>query len=530
MLELLTSENVLSFFLEYGTLGLLAFVVLVALVIFGRNAGRNRTSSKTCNLTAGEDALVQKFGDVSKSEIGANKSKVAGRDLHEAPHTLHQTNIFVSGQLNYELATTILGKTPGLSESDLVHIFSQLEGSKLPPLQEFERAEVIAQNVAALRLGWGPVHHEFAQPMNIVETKFQTGHQHLENGEFIQAHSDFEYVLDHCDSLESGKVGDVINKYLHSGLICYGVNNNKTNISNIVNRITSSELRLDVTNISALSDVMQELSTRDTDATGLHSVVSILENFRNKTEFTPEVENSLGLAYRRLGERGDEAKLELAIESFSNALQKEKEATFLRADILNNKAIAYVRRFEATHRTENLELAKSCLEEGIRISERIDDYRSFMLCPKLHNNFGNYYKQRNIAEPSQELLALALAEYGRTDEWWTEKTAPYEWAMVQKNIAEVILPVAEKDQDVDALQSVIAHCLNAVRYRDIENSPFQWLKTMRIALQAQLALLGLGEPINSKLSKLIDSTVDTDVASNDAGFRDLVDRMRATKH
>jgi len=532
VLELLTSENVLNFLAEYGVLGLIAFVVLavVAIVTFAPRAKRKKVSSKSGGTSAGRDATVQQIGTVTAGEIGVSSSKSAGGDFTEFTHHLHFTNVFVGDQLDRSAAVEMIGRASGLSESELDNIFKTLKEQKLPPLRELERAGAIAKHIAALGAAKQSEHYGLQDSMNITDLKISAADQHLNNREFINAHQDFEYILDHPDHLSDDQINDVINKYLHSGLICYGVTNKRESISKIADRIADSQFRLDRANVSALADVMQELGTRSVEASDLESVAVILESFKQRFELTPEIENSLGLAYRRIGERDNLPKLELAIQTFNDALGKETSSTFLRADILNNQAIAFIRKFEAQHQYDDLDAAKSCLDEAIEISERLDDYKAFMLRPKLFNNYGNLYKQKQFATANSNSVKSALEKYQVTEKWWTEQTAPYEWAMVRKNIAEVTLSAAQTSRNISQLASVVSNCVSSVRYRNFDNSPFQWSKTVQIALRAQLELFKLGEPMLPETAGLIQETEGHDAVFQEDGFKDLaalLDRVRA---
>jgi hypothetical protein len=256
------------------------------------------------------------------------------------------------------------------------------------------------------------------------------------------------------------------------------------------------EIALAIEKINAL----QEKGTREIDIARLENITKDIEHLYESvpSESKAAVANSLGLAYRRLGERGNRDVLRQAIVSFENGLkftaqnsepdQHAQDTLFV--ELRNNIAITYIRMFELEKDEEYLNKAEARLNECVRYideSQTLKESQDNALKSNVYNNVGNLWKQRYASSQDPLSAKKALENYTIAENFSPEKSAPYFWATIQKNKGEIKYLLSREDKDDTRIREGIVHCLDSLRYRDRVSAPYQWLKS--IAVLFDLALL-----------------------------------------
>tara|TARA_B100000508_G_scaffold60333_1_gene47173 strand:- start:208870 stop:210489 length:1620 start_codon:yes stop_codon:yes gene_type:complete len=508
MLEFLQQSDVLEFFRSFGIRGLvvvgglfLVAAALAAYLIYKSNQPTQRASKH--GVAAGGDVSAGILGNVSKDGVVHDESKVAGGDFVEKNKTYNIANLNVIFPELVVSPRIQAADRLGLPESIFSDIFSAMAQQNLALVDELAKLELLEKTLPALTGDAPSVGNRSNEHMNLIQTKFDTANQHFSRQEFLRAHRDLDYVLDHSEELTAVERDEAVYKYLQSGLICYGIENRIERLTDVVDRISEGDFELDPNSVAAMANIVQEISTRSSDTDGLSQAIGVLEKFESSSNFNHEMANALGLAYRRLGERGDITQLNRASDLFQLTTELAGDDALVAADAYNNAAITHIRKYQLTSDPEFLEGAKRALDDALSIELDGSDYRSFMLCPKVYNNYGNYHKEMMGRSGELSHADAAKEKYEKTERWWTEKTAPYEWAMVRKNIAEVRLLAAQKNPSVEEFIAVMDECAKAVMYRTLTDSPFQWMKTTSIGLQAQLELLALEQPIRTEAQNWI---------------------------
>jgi tetratricopeptide (TPR) repeat protein len=219
----------------------------------------------------------------------------------------------------------------------------------------------------------------------------------------------------------------------------------------------------------------QEYSTRMLESSGLYENEKELRDIINDNQDDDkECLNLLGMCLRRLGERGDNAKLEEAVDIFKKLVKINPE----KREYSNNLGVSLVRLFEFNRDLSSLRLAEQIL---LSIDKKRDvlEIEEYFAIPKAYNNLGNVYKL--MISIDNDAFRKSISAYNKAEEIWTINNAPYEWAMINKNRAEARLEAAQKNicgmVDLEIARKEI---LEAMRYRRIDNAPFQFKKTENI--------------------------------------------------
>ena len=104
------------------------------------------------------------------------------------------------------------------------------------------------------------------------------------------------------------------------------------------------------------------------------------------------------------------------------------------------------------------------------------------------NNLVNIYKQRTLHLHEIKSAAKAIAIYEEAEKYWNKKVAKYDWALLRKNIAETKFALGKLTRDKKILIEAIRDCIQSMRFRNLENSPYQWGKTVRIIFSIVILL------------------------------------------
>lgn len=292
-------------------------------------------------------------------------------------------------------------------------------------------------------------------------------------------------------------------EYLISGLICYSRKNDINGLKSLLHRkaeITSKE-ESDIEYL--ISMIYQEIFTRDIDLKSLSEVVSTLEKlYSEASEFIkPSMSLSLGLAYRRLGERTDTIYLRKAISIFQEGLELNRGDKKMEIELKDQMATAHIRIFESKREKVELSEAETLLIGCLKSLDGPMDPRDYRLKPRILNNIGNIYKQRCLSFKEPRSATKALSFYEKAEEYWKEKTAGYDWALLRKNMAETKYALGRITFDSELILDAIKDSIKSVKYRTLKSSPYQWGKTVNIVF---LAVILLNE---MKLTKVIQKDV-----------------------
>ncbi|WP_156453954.1 hypothetical protein [Methylobacterium sp. CCH5-D2] len=233
-----------------------------------------------------------------------------------------------------------------------------------------------------------------------------------------------------------------------------------------------------------LIEVQQEIATRQNNDNLLLENERLLLDFLSKNSIPSDSSGLLGLLYRRMGERGSITYLQKAEDIFRSILRTR---TALTAEEANNFGIALIRDFELTRNPEKLDEALSVLN-GIDFKR--DDYPlvDYLSLPKAMNNIGNAYKQKLTFTGQPEFYVHAIENYTRAEAYWSEASAPYEWAMIQKNKAETRVAYYDITGHADVLPVADDEVSASLKCRTEASSPFQYQKSMDVKQKIEQAL------------------------------------------
>lgn len=307
--------------------------------------------------------------------------------------------------------------------------------------------------------------------------------------EFDKAHKHFD------DLLKSVKPTDNVYKiiykeYLITGFIAYSRVNNMKGLNLLLQKKKPLH-NVEEAEIIYLN-IFQEICSRDTNLNSMSNAVSGLERIYKSSKGNNKIvmANSLGLAFRRLGERTGLTDLEKAINLFQEGLSLNNDNEILEVELKDQMAITHVRIFELNKDEQQLFIAEDLLNQCYKTLKGLQekDPRNYRLLPRVLNNLGNVYKQRLLCLQDQKSAANAISCYEEAEEYWTEQESGYEWALLRKNIADTNYGLSKLLNDSSLLPDVVSDCLSAIKYRDLKNSPFQWAKTIHIIFSTVILL------------------------------------------
>lgn len=327
--------------------------------------------------------------------------------------------------------------------------------------------------------------------MEVMAASINSGIESINDREYLKAHKIFGELLN-SNPPENIK-SLIISDYFISGYVGYSLNSNINAISDII-----SELRKQYRNYFdrdidfTIAEAHQEIATRQITSDMLIENESILVDLlKTYGEIDIRCLNLLGLLYRRLGEREDSGDNRLyylakALDMFAKIQRIECERMSVEAR--NNWSIALVRHFELTKDAGSLDKAEVVLKD-IDYNATTLSLSDFLALPKSLNNRGNIYKQRMSQSHDIHDYNAAIEEYNRTDRFWDESGSPYEWAMIQKNKADVRCNYMEIfGFNKNTAKAALNEISQSLKYRNKSNAPYQYDKSMDIKNRLDMML------------------------------------------
>lgn len=241
-----------------------------------------------------------------------------------------------------------------------------------------------------------------------------------------------------------------------------------------------------------LIEVGQEIATRRVEDDGLERNRRTLERLalKPRSDITRKVYELLAIVYRRLGERGSLDYLEKSENIYKDMLHINGGKIGI--ENIYNYSVTLVRIFENSGDATKLEEADQVLKNLGRLDDVVG-LREYIVIPKVLNNSGNISKQRYTYSGETEDYVRGIENYTLAEKFWGEDTASYEWGMLQKNKAELRLAFFRRNkQKHDVIYQAHRDCVNALKYWNKENAPYQYEKTKKIADQIQSEISKLG--------------------------------------
>jgi transcriptional regulator with XRE-family HTH domain len=307
------------------------------------------------------------------------------------------------------------------------------------------------------------------------KSKAERLHYCLGRGEYGTCHQILKQLLT-SDLLSEEQRAGLIFDYVQTGYIHYANSGNRSAIEGLYTRTFQTDWHhLEPRLLCLLAEMQQEIATRDLNPKFLQEnlrSLSLLEKICRPDRRTYEhllILRALGL--RRLGERGDCAKLDESI-TIHRKLMRRQTRRYI--EISSSFGNALLRRFELTGNVSDLDQAQEVLSrvQKPKAEVLISELEAF---PKALNALGNLYRHRVGLVGRTEDFARSIECYTKAERYWSEEESPYEWAMLQKNKAKATLVFAQK-QEVTAefVQSAIEQAENSLCYRTKEQSPYQF--------------------------------------------------------
>ncbi|MFD1983316.1 hypothetical protein ACFSOZ_11625 [Mesorhizobium newzealandense] len=307
---------------------------------------------------------------------------------------------------------------------------------------------------------------------------------------YLKAHDLFRQALasDYAGDLKSRIVYD----YLVSGYVGYSLASDTEGIRQLIASVQSAFAGyIDRSTELAMAEAHQEVATRQTADDMLFENKGILAELLNK--FGPDdiaCLNLQGLLYRRLGERkssGGRRKhfLELSRSIFDHLASLELN---LSVEHSNNRAITLIRLYELTGDAMALAEAETILS-GIDYRVTSLPLADFLALPKALNNHGNVWKQKLQANPDADSYTSAVENYSRAERYWNEQQSPYEWAMLQKNKADVrCVYMKIFGLKKATFERAMTEIIDSLKYRSPDHAPYQYERSMEVKRELEKLL------------------------------------------
>lgn len=321
-----------------------------------------------------------------------------------------------------------------------------------------------------------------------LERYIKFGLSSLKNGQYMEAHEAFRKALsaDPDDRIKPKLIYD----YFVSGYVAASLVSDLESIRTCIEKLQSEyHSYFNETIDTCIAEAHQEIATRQISSDMLFENEIILTRLvKTYGEKNPVVLNLMGLLYRRIGERKSlgEQRLEYLTKALDTFATLEKiERKRLSVEVRNNWAVALIRHFEATNDTHSLDLAMTVLS-AIDYEAHTLPLSDYLAVPKSLNNRGNIFKRRMISQRDGIYLATAIDEYRKTERFWSEQSAPYEWAMIQKNKADTRCFYMEIfGYDPELAELARAEIDQSLKYRNENSAPYQYNESMKVKLRLE---------------------------------------------
>lgn len=365
-----------------------------------------------------------------------------------------------------------------------------------------------------------------AENQKFIEDSLGAAEFHLRKHDFRKAHKIFENTIEEIRPTNK-LYRHIYKEFLSTGFIYYSQQNNIKGLRGLLEKKGAREKVSDPETDGLISNIFQEICSRDTDLDGIgNAVATITKIYHDAPSYIkPMMAKSLGLAYRRLGERTGISDLEKAIFYFLEGLALNSDDVIVNVELKDQMAITHVRIFEFDHDSNQLDTAEKLLDEcvsALNSQEKIDP-KNFRLLPRVLNNLGNVHKQRLLILKSIASASKAISCYQEGELYWTEPASPYEWAILRKNIAETKYALSKLTNDVEILMQALSDGIISTKYRNFENSSYQWAKSVDIIFKIVIWVghLNATKRISKSERKELLSYVNTAV-KNQTKWKDLV--------
>lgn len=328
----------------------------------------------------------------------------------------------------------------------------------------------------------------------LLETTLKSAIDALHNYDYLAAHAGFRKVLelDPADKIKSQLIYD----YFVSGYVGYSLKSNVDAIRAIIADVRSryhNHLGLSIQ--LSIAEAHQEVATRQAEPDMLSENEQILNDMEGLYGTSDlRLLNLQGLLFRRFGERKSSGSsrqnyLERALAVYDRIAMLAGEAG-MSIEAVNNRAIALVRHFELTQDEASLAKAETMLA-AINYDAQLLPLADYLALPKALNNLGNIYKQRLAFTRDLPYYGPALEAYGRTERFWSETGSPYEWAMIQKNKADVRCVYMEVAGFHPSIADQARQEIDlALRYRTESSAPYQYQRTLEVKTRLDNLLAG----------------------------------------
>ncbi|MEM1428148.1 MAG: hypothetical protein AAGG09_01680 [Pseudomonadota bacterium] len=286
-----------------------------------------------------------------------------------------------------------------------------------------------------------------------------------------------------ADTSPPSLLSQIANDCLHCGFLHFANTGQTSSFDDLLSLMSSaSEVEAHPNTLYLIAEMQQEHATRQISTDGLWKNLKELRSLKEIAKDDPEdsayVTILEGLCLRRIGERGDKQCLVEAEETLS-MLSPNKHSRPIEA--LNNLAITQIRLFSVAGDHDAIKRAKSTLEmvPALGKNPSLSEYQAY---PKFLNNYGNYYKQCLKLSKASTDYAASIEMYTAAERYWSEDDAPYEWAMLQKNKADVRSIFITQQGQVDSALLLKAHneILASLRHRTKENAERQYERSFNV--------------------------------------------------
>lgn len=421
---------------------------------------------------------------MTKKIIARENSIAAGRDvvlnLNIAPESLDPSTVVsaLASVLKVDEAKAIellkAGKEQELTPGRLLDALSgfsivlnlQSEGTRQKYAALSTAADTAAVKAAELRLSLRQIANA------------------LRDSDYRVAYMSLKELMrdDECpDRLKVELIGDC----LQCGYIYFSNEGRTAELPELVELLGQSPGDADFTVSYLILEMQQEHATRQEEPDLLEENLQRIDALLRDTPSPSEREKSKllllkALCLRRLGERGigNYKRLGDAEEILEKLI---KSGSSERIEVINTLANVQLRLFSVFGDADALERAGVALTNLPELGEEAE-LSEVQAYPKCLNAYGNYFKQRTRSSGSFEDYRASMEKYSLAERFFTEGRAPYEWAMLQKNKADVRVSylTASGMVDQDILTDAYEEINKSLRYRTPEAAGYQYKRSIAV--------------------------------------------------
>lgn len=327
------------------------------------------------------------------------------------------------------------------------------------------------------------VYEDFFNEVDSLKATLQNAESAFQSQQFASAHKFYEVAL---ETAPQSILRRVVHDFLVSGYIAHSLKSDVASLRKLLENCRQKFIgQMDGSLKIVLAEAHQEIATRQQSASMLienGQILSDLEEYFDADNV--QLLNLKGLHCRRMGERTENSELERMrlLAEADDIFRRIHELTKDRmgAEKRNNWAISLIRMFELTSKPEFLDRAEAVLNE-IDFSVTALPFNDFLALPKGHNNRGNIFKQRLRRFSDSHCYADAIEAYSAAEKFWTEQDTPYEWAMIQKNKADVRCDYMDVDGfNQKTAEKALSEVEQSLKYRNEMDAPYQFNRSTEV--------------------------------------------------